>query len=208
MSEKAVAKKPQKPLTYKGPFGNLSIPFVQARHFTEVSEESPRSPRVIVIHSMEAPEKGTVAESVANYFSHMNDGRVASAHYCIDNNSIVQCVQCKDVAYGAKGMNRHGIHLEHAGYAKQTARDWRDKFSDDMLELSAWLCAKILVPKFDIDIKWLSDDEIRNISNPKISGFVTHKMVTEALNIRGGHTDPGNGFPLNVYLEKIRRFSS
>ena len=81
-----------------------TLPFIQAKHYTPADG---RVVKLIVIHVMEAPEKGNTAESVANYFA--TTDVVASAHYNVDENSIVHCVQDKDVAYGAPGANRSGI---------------------------------------------------------------------------------------------------
>lgn len=206
--EKEVERLKESPDIPKGIF-TKKIPFIQAKHYTNLSgEKTSRNPRVIVIHSMEAPEKGNTAENVAKYFSHMSDGRVASAHYCIDADSIVQCVQMRDVAYGAKGMNRHGIHLELAGYAAQTPQDWVDGYSKTMLHIAAKLCATVIVPKYNIDIKWLTSPEIVRVASDKtVTGFVTHAMVSNALKIKGGHQDPGKGFPMNLFLDLVRRYS-
>jgi len=175
-----------------------NIPFTQARWFTDLTNLPDRNPQVIVIHDMEAPDKGNTAENIANYFK--QGARKASAHYCIDNNSIVQCVQCRDVAYGAPGMNRHGIHLEHAGYANQTLSIWKDPYNVAMFDLSAQLCGRVLMPKYGIPAVWLTDEEIRAVPNDKtIKGFCTHRDITRALATAGGHTDPGPYFPRDIY---------
>jgi hypothetical protein len=186
-----------------------NIPFVPAMFFTEVGDP-PRHPRVIVVHTMEAPEKGITAESVAAYFKAgcPDNGqlRKTSAHYCIDSDSIVQCVQCKDVAYGAPNMNRLGIHLEHAGYSAQSSADWADAYSLAMLKLSSELCREVLCPKFSIDKRWLSPDEIRSIGRGQStgSGFCTHRDVTKAFGTPGGHLDPGLNFPKDLYMQWVR----
>lgn len=178
-----------------------NIPFIQARHFTQSNS---KINQLIVLHCMEAPEKGSTAENVARYFSHMNDGRVASAHFCIDNNSIVQCVQCKDVAYGAKGGNKNGIHLEFAGYAKQTREEWLDDYGQMMLLRAAILCRQVLMPKFGIPAKWVTPAKIRKArEDTTIRGFCTHADITEAFGIVGGHTDPGDGFPRGKFMELL-----
>ncbi|HSV33746.1 MAG TPA: hypothetical protein VLH87_06445 [Pyrinomonadaceae bacterium] len=64
-------------------------PFVPAKSSRAVPGGK-RLVRLIVIHSMEAPEKGDTAEEIAKFFQ--NPPKPASAHLCIDNNSIVQCV--------------------------------------------------------------------------------------------------------------------
>jgi N-acetyl-anhydromuramyl-L-alanine amidase AmpD len=185
------------------PFDVHHIPFKQARWFTEVPSSAPRKVDLLVVHSMESPEKGDTAESVANYFAAGcpepgGTFRKASANYCIDSNSIVQSVQCKDVAYGAKGANHNGIHLEHAGFARQARADWLDPYSRQMLELSAALVGKVLMPKFHIPPVFLSAEHLRAGKR----GITTHAEASKAFN-PGGHEDPGSGFPIDVYLNLI-----
>lgn len=186
------------------------IPFIKARYFTEATPQS-RVEQLIVIHTMEAPEKGETAENIAKYFNKMPDGRRASAHYCIDNNSIVQCVQCKDVAWAAPNANRNGIHLEHAGYAAQLGVQWNDEYSQEMLKLSAELCGFVLMPKFEIPDKWLTLEEIvESYKDKTIRGFCTHADITKAWKAvdktySGSHTDPGPYFPKNGYMEMVRK---
>lgn len=177
------------------------IPFKQAKHYTPVSLNAPRSIRFIVIHSMESQEKGETAENVAHYFQTLN--RPASAHYCIDSNSIVQCVQCKDVAYGAKSLNRNGIHLELAGRAKQSEAEWLDAYSKSMLDLAAELCAKVLCPKFKVPVVWVPAS---GLIQPTTRGFTSHAEGSKAFN-PGGHWDPGPHFPKNYFLERVAHFS-
>jgi hypothetical protein len=111
-------------------FETDQFPVMKARFFREVTEK--RNVRLIVIHSMEAPEKGETAENVARFFQ--NPEKPASAHLCIDNNSIVQCVFDNDVAFAAPGANHDGIQLELAGFARQTRQDWMDPYSILVLE--------------------------------------------------------------------------
>jgi N-acetyl-anhydromuramyl-L-alanine amidase AmpD len=127
------------------------IPVTPAKWFTKVTGPA-RDIRLIVLHSMEAPEKGTTAESVAKYFAGGSGGRKASAHYCIDDDSIIQCVDCADVAYAAPNANSVGIHLELAGYARQSREEWLDAFGTAMLRNAARLCAEVLIPKYGIPV--------------------------------------------------------
>ena len=182
---------------------NKKIPFVQAASSVYKQVPVGRSIQIIVIHSMEAPEKGYTAEAVANYFKNGSGGRYASAHYNIDNDSIVQSVQTRDIAYGAKGVNSIGIHLEHAGYARQTRAEWLDPYSRKMLENSACLCAQVLMPKFNIPARWLTASDLKRARWDKsIKGITSHAEASRAFN-PGGHTDPGKGFPIDIYLQMI-----
>lgn len=182
-----------------------NIPFVQAQWY-HPADRGPADVQAIVLHDMEAPDKGDTAEKIAQYFASGSGGRQASAHYCIDSDSIVQCVQCKDIAYGAKGFNHNAIHLEHAGYASQSYAVWTDPYNVQMFGLSAELCAKVLMPKFGIPAQWLSDEDLRAISggDRSIKGFCTHADITRALGIVGGHTDPGPNFPRDKYMEAVQ----
>lgn len=180
------------------------IPFVAAHPSSYRQVPVGRVIELIVIHSMEAPEKGSTAENVANYFARPSGNPPlrppASAHYNIDNNSIVQSIQTRDVAYGARGSNANGIHLEHAGYARQTTAEWLDEYSKAMLMLSAQLCAEVLVPKYAIPIRFL---DAATLKKGHVRGFTTHHEVSKAFN-PGGHWDPGPGFPMDWYLEQIK----
>lgn len=159
----------------------------------------PQIKRVIVLHSMEAPEKGDTAENVARYFA--QPATRASAHFCIDNDSIVQCVPAERVAWHAPGANAFGIGLEHAGYARQSAAEWRDSYTAAMLDLSARLCAE-LVHHFAIPVAFIDAAGLR----AHVSGITTHLEVTRAWPDKGTHTDPGPHFPLDEYLLNVRRY--
>jgi N-acetyl-anhydromuramyl-L-alanine amidase AmpD len=151
---------------------------------------------LIVIHTMEMDEKGDTAESCARWFQ--NPIAKVSAHYCVDNNSIVQCVRDEDVAWHAPGANHDGIGVEHAGRAAQTGRDWSDPYSTTMLERSATLVAE-LCRKHGIPATWLYPADLKAGKR----GITTHNSVTLAFK-RGSHWDPGKGFPVQKYLALVQ----
>lgn len=170
------------------------LPFVQARWYT--SQEGAREVRFLVIHTAECSESPQGAENVARYFQ--TTKVKASAHYCIDNDSIVQCLQTKDIAWAARSIgNRYGVHLEHAGRASQSAQEWADAYSDAMLRLSAGLTA-FLCQKFALPVKWLDAKALRRGD----IGITGHNDITEAWG--GTHWDPGPSFPLLRYLDYVR----
>lgn len=168
--------------------------FVQAKHYKAASG---RQIDQIVLHSMEAPEKGKTAENCAAYFA--GGTAKASAHYCADSDSIVQCVKEGDVAYGAPGANHNGLHIEHAGYARQTAEEWQDEYSWAMLKRSAKLVAELAL-KYSIPIVWLAPEDVA----AKKRGITSHWNITRGLK-RGSHTDPGQGFPIQVYMKLVQK---
>lgn len=179
----------------------MNYPYVPARY--QFPRRRGVTPTLLVIHSMESSEKGDTAEACARYFKFIK--KAASAHLCIDNNSIVQSVPYNLKAAGAAGgpyragkVNDYAIHFEHAGFARQTPADWSDPYSVQMLFWSAIAAAKVC-KQFGIPVVDLSPQQLRQGH----AGICTHKDVTDAFNVRDGHWDPGPGFPMNSYVSNV-----
>lgn len=151
---------------------------------------------LVVIHTMECPENSSRAEWCATYLRDSN--RTASAHFYLDDDSIVQGVDVKNVAWAAPGGNRQGIQLEHAGYAAQNPTQWDDDYSRRMLDLSArltaWLCTT-----YNIPVTWVTAADLRKGAR----GITSHAEISKAFRLTD-HTDPGVNFPIARYLELIR----
>lgn len=171
----------------------MAYPFVESPHVTKTGG---RQIDLIVIHTMEMDEKGETAENCAQWFR--NPGAKVSAHYCVDADTIVQCVRDQDVGWHAPGANHDGIGIEHAGRAKQTGREWGDPYSVAMLERSAALVAD-LCRTYKIPVTWLYAADLKAGKR----GITTHKAVSDAFK-RGSHWDPGTGFPVERYLALVR----
>jgi N-acetyl-anhydromuramyl-L-alanine amidase AmpD len=169
--------------------------FVKAKNFTAGRDSSID---LIVIHTMETPEQTSRAESVASWFAGASAPQ-ASAHYCIDADSVVQCVKDSDIAWHAPGANHDGIGFEHAGEAKQTGREWGDEFSTAMLDRSAALAAEKCAA-YGIPVVWLSVSDLRAGRR----GITSHNNVSKAFG-SSSHWDPGSGFPIQRYLRLVRR---
>lgn len=169
-------------------------PFVPAKSSHEV--EGRREVRLIVIHSMEAPENPDTAEVIAEFFQ--NPPHPASAHLCIDNDSIVRCVPDNNIAGGAPGANPDGIHLELAGYANQTEAEWLDDYGKKLLENAAEAAAQYCL-KYDIPVRRLTNEQL---ADKHSKGFVSHSQVSEVFK-QSDHWDPGPGFPWQLFLEKV-----
>jgi len=193
------------------PVGAVLSNYVQAVNYTPAAG---RAIDLVVIHTMEAPEKPGTARGVAQWFA-SKDAPKASAHYCIDDATTIQCVREQDVAWAAPGSNHNGVHLEHAGYASQTPSQWDDVYSRAVLERSAVLCARICerhhIPVIYVDAEGLLRGE---------RGVTTHAQVTKACSLaktrnartspfykaKTTHTDPGPNFPMVSYLGTVRSF--
>lgn len=148
--------------------------------------------RLIVIHTMEAPESPKTAENIAAYFASGNV--VASAHACVDQDSVVVCLPPSDTAFAAPGANADGYQIEHAGYAGQDAAGWADAASQSMLKLSA-AHARVIALAAGIPLKHLSDAELA----AGAAGFVGHDQVSRVYK-RSDHWDPGTDFPWDQYM--------
>lgn len=157
-----------------------------------------RSIDLAVIHDMEWNETDQTAEACAKYFASRKIP--ASAHYCIDNNSVVRSVEDKDVAYCAPGANHNGIHLEHAGYARQSRLEWLDPYGQAMLLRSAKLMEEICW-EHKIPIKFVGVSALQRGER----GITTHAAVSAAFR-RSTHTDPGFGFPIDYYIALVQKF--
>lgn len=170
------------------------IPFVQARGFTRGRLEPIE---LIVIHDMEAAKTLKTAENVAAWFGGPNAPK-ASAHYCVDADSIVQCIRDEDTAWAAPGANANGLHYELAGFARETREEWLDDFGVAMLERAAASIAD-KCEAYGIPIEFV--DAAGIVAGRK--GITTHAAVTAAMKTIGGHQDPGPGFPMDRFLEMI-----
>lgn len=170
--------------------------------------DQPRTVDVVIIHSAEAAELPSTAEALGQYFrshpdilGHFVDGvwvqRKASTHLGIDNDSVGYYVDFDHVAFAAGGVNHNGIHLEHAGFARQTREEWLDEYSLPMLKLSARVTAALCV-RYDIPAVWLAPDDLLRGRR----GISTHLNAVIAFG--GNHWDPGYQFPEDVYLQFVR----
>lgn len=169
------------------------VPFVQARYYAR-GRTGPL--KWIVMHTMEAHELSTTAESTARYFANPGDGRTVSAHLCVDNDSVVQCVLEKDTAYTAGGNpgNPQGFNVEQAGFARQTRAEWLDDYSMSMFGMEAPILNEVAL-RNGIPFRYVNWQGLRAGQ----SGFTTHNDCRLAW---GGttHTDPGTAFPWDIFL--------
>lgn len=170
--------------------------FVQARHYTPGRI---KKVRLIVMHDMEAPNKPTTAEHVAAWFAGSSAPQ-ASAHYCVDVDSVVQCVHHCDTAWGAPGANADGLQIELAGYASETAAQWTDQDGRRELALAAQIVAS-MCRTFGIPAVHLTPEQVKA---GVAKGLCGHVDVTHAFATPGGHTDPGPNFPWATFLAMVK----
>ena len=173
------------------------LPFVEAAGYTNGRPDGP--PLWLIVHTMEAQEASTTAENTANYFANPGDGRQVSAHYCCDNNSIVQCVELADSAWtvGNTPGNHRGINYEFAGFANQTPPQWGDAYSTAMLERVAPYFRSDAA-RYNIPLQRCSVDDLKAFR----PGVTSHNDLRLAFGVTT-HTDPGPNFPWDWFMDLL-----
>jgi len=174
-------------------------PLIQARWFTKWPGNLKRSVRVIVIHDMEYAERDDAAEIIAHDFATRDEKSKASAHICVDNNSIVRCVKDSDVAFAAPGCNTDGIQIELAGFGKQTRTQWLDDYSEKLLALGADATAQYCL-KYKLPPIHLTNEQLASAGR----GIVGHYQVSQVYK-KSDHIDPGVGFPWDYFITLVGR---
>lgn len=151
----------------------------------------------VVQHDMEMPEKPDTAEACNGYFQVTPNE--TSAHYCVDSTGIDQGVLTGDIAWAAlHTANLLGVHIEHAGYARQTTGQWLDPYGLLMLPWSAWLTAW-LCDQFGLPPKRLTAADVK----ARRPGVVGHDTLSAAKLDGNNHSDPGSGFPWDWYMGRV-----
>ncbi len=146
--------------------------------------------RHVVVHSTE----GGTAASVAAYFA--TTAR-ASTQLVVDDLECYRCVPDLVIPWGAPGVNTSGLHVEHCGFARWTRETWLEH--DEMLLRSAAKAA-LWCWTFGIPRRWLTVTQLREGK----AGLCRHADASRAFPTRDPHTDPGAGFPSDVYLGHVR----
>lgn len=170
------------------------IPFVQAKNYRAGRL---RPIRAVVLHTAETAEVPDAAERLAAWAAGP-DAPMASWHYAVDADSVVQCVREEDTAFAAPGLNADGLQIEMSGRAGQGRDGWADAYSRAVLArtagLVADLCRRHGLPVAFVGAAGLLRGE---------KGITTHAEVTAAYR-QSTHTDPGADFPMVAFLAAVR----
>jgi N-acetyl-anhydromuramyl-L-alanine amidase AmpD len=145
---------------------------------------------------MEIAERPDAAEICARWFR--SPASRVSAHYCVDADTVVQCVREKDIAWHARGGHADSVGVELAGFARQTAKHWADRYSTAVLARAATLVADVCRRR-RIPVRWLLADDLRADRR----GITGHVEVSRAYGL-SDHWDPGPGFPIEGFLDRVR----
>ena len=193
-------------------FSPINLRYIAANRnrYKDLTGQPSRPLDLVVLHCMEAPETEKTAVNVATWFA-TEPTPQTSAHACVDDGTVVSCVQLRDVAYAAPNANRNGIHVELAGYAKQTKADWLDAYGRSMLPLAACYLREIVLPKVEV-LHPGRPIPVRYVDAAGLArgerGITTHWEVSKWSAAHGlpgdhTHTDPGPGFPIHEFIAMV-----
>ena len=148
--------------------------------------------RHVVLHSTE----GGTAASVAAFFA---GSAQASTQLVVDDRECYRCLPDLVIPWGAPGINRSGLHVEHCGFARWPAREWHEH--EAMLDRSAAKVAR-WTWQYGIPVRFVEAAALR----AGRTGITTHAQASIAFPPNDGHTDPGDGFPIAHYLLRVQRY--
>lgn len=152
---------------------------IRAAHYTP-GRASPIS--LVVVHCTE----GSTAEGAARWFA--NPRSAGSAQVVVDDEFVYRCVDDRDTAWHARGANSIGLGLEIAGFARWSRDEWLAHMPR-------------LREAARIHAGWNRAYSIPLVESTT-RGYHSHAGLPG-----NDHTDPGAGFPWDVYLDAVREFS-
>ena len=161
----------------------------RARH-----DSGPRSKsriKWVVLHSTE----GGTAESVARFFASTAQ---ASTHLVVDDKECWRMVPDLVIPWGAPGVNTGGLHIEQCGYARWSRAEWLSH--GHTLDRSAAKAAR-WAHMYGIPLRWVGPLGLKLGRK----GVTTHHDASRAFT-PGGHTDPGPGFPKDIWMSRAKSY--
>lgn len=154
----------------------------------------PKTCPIIAIHTYECPRSDDV-EARADW---QNSSRTGSYHILVGTRRTLRANDDDYIPWAAgRTGNRRGFHLSFLAYASSRRGDWIA--ADNQLELGAAVVAD-WCRRYSIPVVKLSAEEVRAGKR----GICGHGDVSAAWK-ESDHTDPGVGFPWDVFLEKVKR---
>ena len=151
---------------------------------------------LVVLHTLEYPERSGAARWAANYFRTVQ----ASANYITDASEIIGGVYEKDMPWTTPGVNERSISIEQAGYAGQSASEWADAYSRAMLEntarLTADICRRNSIPPVLLTNAQLAAGH---------KGIIHHVQASEVYRM-SDHWDCGPNFPWAYFMGRVAHY--
>jgi N-acetyl-anhydromuramyl-L-alanine amidase AmpD len=160
------------------------------------SARGTRPVRLVAIHTTEGAR---TAASLGSYF--YQDSTQASSHVGIDNKETKPYVPYDRAAWTIRSANPISDNAEICGYAHWTRAQWLSRATvdgcespyDRLVRAAEWTKARCIAR--GIPRRWLTPAQVA----AGMSGIIGHVDWTVGMN-DGTHTDPGTGFPKDVFM--------
>ena len=154
--------------------------------------------RYVVLHDTE----GDTARGAAEYFTHPESG--GSSNLVVDDHECYRVLDDLLIPWGAPPLNTSGFHIEQAGYAAWSRAQWLEHgptISRAAFKASL-RCTRFRIPARVLNVAQLRADFAKHEPG---GGIVTHATVSAAF-AESTHTDPGHGYPIDVFLTRLQSF--
>lgn len=177
-----------------------------AEHITNLASSKHSGKRsrtqMLVVHSAETPLQAGYATSVTRNWLNRADVE-ASINAFFGPDTTVRSVHTDYAAWHATWANALSVGYEFTGYAALNRAQWLTDAGRNMLDRAGReMAADAKI--YGIPLRWLTTAEVNAIANgnQSIKGLATHRQIDPV-----NRTDPGDGFPYDVLLDNIRRYS-
>lgn len=179
--------------------GPLAIRQVPASPRNYTLHRSTATINILVLHCTDGCEGTSKDTDVARMFQNPSLVPRRSCHYVVDTDSITQCVpDTANAWHCGKFGNARGLGIELCGRAAQTREQWLDELSLPMLCIAArWAADKCL--QYKLPAQFVDAEGLRR----NHAGITTHAEVGAAWK-QTTHTDPGKGFPLDLFIQAVQ----
>jgi hypothetical protein len=153
--------------------------------------------RYIVLHSTE----GATAQGAAAWFTNPQSG--GSSNIVVDDTVCYRTLDDLVIPWGAPPLNTSGYHIEQAGYAAWNRSEWlAHRTTIERAAYKASLrCTRFHIPPRILNVAQLRADFALHVPH---GGIVTHATVSAAF-AESSHTDPGHGYPIDVFLQLLEQ---
>lgn len=133
------------------------------------------------------------ARDLGFYWQRINNG---SSHAGCDNSKTVTYVDTKNASWTLLNGNSKSVNMEICGWARWTREEWLGPQRGRLVQAANWtrqMCDKFGIPKRYIGAAGVTRGE---------AGIIGHVDYTYGAK-DGDHTDPGRGFPWDVFIQIV-----
>lgn len=154
--------------------------------------------QLLVLHSAECPLRGGYAQSLTEWA--ITSAVIASWQRFVDPIARVYMIDDNYAAWHASEANPMSIGWEQAGYARFSRAEWTTPDGMLQMESLAYDMAQVAL-RDGINPAWLTTAQVTAITSGRdttTTGFCAHRQIDPE-----SRTDPGNGYPYDLLMQKI-----